>query len=166
MSQESVNVVRGMYEAFAKGDIQSVVAALDPQVEWWEAENFIYADGNPYVGPDAVLRGVFMRLANEWEGFAVSPEGVLDAGDTVIGTATTRHLQEDRPECPCAFRALLHLRDGRVSKFQQYTTRRNSCGPSASRRGHRDGQRFLVNQRRRAAHPAHRRHQVSANLKR
>ena len=53
MSQKNVKVVRGMYDAFAKGDIPTVVAALDPQVEWWEAENFIYDDGNPYVGPDA-----------------------------------------------------------------------------------------------------------------
>ena len=46
MSQENVNTVRGMYEAFERGDIPVVLAALDPQVEWWEAETFIYADGN------------------------------------------------------------------------------------------------------------------------
>jgi len=32
-------------------------------IEWREADNFIYADGNPYVGPSAVLQGVFLRLA-------------------------------------------------------------------------------------------------------
>ena len=37
MSQENVNVVRGMYKAFATGDIPVIIAALDPQVEWWEA---------------------------------------------------------------------------------------------------------------------------------
>jgi ketosteroid isomerase-like protein len=66
MSQENVNVVRGRYEAFAKGDVPTIIAALDPKVEWREAENFIYADNNPYVGPDAVLNGVFMRIGNEW----------------------------------------------------------------------------------------------------
>ena len=38
MSQENVKVVQGMYAAFAKGDIPSVLAALDGDVEWWEAE--------------------------------------------------------------------------------------------------------------------------------
>ena len=85
MSQETVNTVRGLYEAFASGDVPTVLAALDPQVEWREAENFIYAEGNPYIGPQAVLQGVFMRLATEWDGFKVSPDEVLDAGDTAIG---------------------------------------------------------------------------------
>lgn len=74
MSLDYVKVVKGMYEAFAKGDIPAVVAALDPQVEWWEAENFIYDKGNPYIGPEAVLNGVFMRIGNEWTGFSVSPK--------------------------------------------------------------------------------------------
>jgi hypothetical protein len=47
-------------------------------------ENFIYADKNPYVGPNDVLEGVFMRLGNDWEGFAVAPKELLDAGETVI----------------------------------------------------------------------------------
>ena len=122
MSQESVNVVRGMYEAFAKGDIPTVLAALDPQVEWREAENFIYADGNPYVGPEAVLTGVFMRLGNEWEGFAVSPEGVLDAGDTVIGHGYySGTFGKTGKRVRAQFAHFFTFRDGRVVKFQQYT---------------------------------------------
>ena len=74
MSQENVSVVRGMYEAFDSADIPTIIAALDPKVEWWEAENFIYADKNPYVGPDAVLEGVFMRIGNEWEGSQYPPK--------------------------------------------------------------------------------------------
>src|SRR5438067_10679937 len=85
MSEKNVNIVRGMYAAFASGEIPTIIAALDPQVKWWEAENFIYDDGNPYIGPDAVLKGVFMRIGTDWEGFVVSPEEVHDAGDTVIG---------------------------------------------------------------------------------
>jgi hypothetical protein len=37
---------------------------MDPSIEWNEAENFIYADRNPYVGPQAVLEGVFTRLGS------------------------------------------------------------------------------------------------------
>lgn len=69
MSEQNRATIQGMYEAFGRGDIATVLAALDPEIEWWEAENFIYADGNPYVGPQAVLEGVFARLGVEWEGF-------------------------------------------------------------------------------------------------
>jgi hypothetical protein len=85
LSQQNVDIVQGMYNAFATGDVPTILAALDPQVEWWEAENFIYDDGNPYIGPEAVLQGVFVRIGTEWEGFAVTPKEVLDAGDTAIG---------------------------------------------------------------------------------
>lgn len=65
MSQQNVNTVRGLYEAFAAGDVPTVLNSFDPGIEWNEAENYIYADRNPYVGPEAVLGGIFMRLATE-----------------------------------------------------------------------------------------------------
>ena len=122
MSQESVKVVEGMYEAFGKGDIPTVLAALDPQVKWWEAENFIYADGNPYVGPDAVLKGVFMRIGTEWEGFAVSPSGVLDAGETIIGHGYySGTYRKTGKQARAQFAHFFTFRDGKIVKFQQYT---------------------------------------------
>jgi ketosteroid isomerase-like protein len=122
MSQERVDVVRGMYAAFGSGDIPAVIAALDPQVEWREAENFIYADGNPYIGPGAVLEGVFMRIGNEWEGFVVSPEEVLDAGDTVIGHGYYSGVYKKTGEHVRAqFAHFFTFRGEKVVKFQQYT---------------------------------------------
>jgi hypothetical protein len=59
MSQEHVNAVRGMYAACARGEVSAILAALDPQVQWWEAENLRYADGNPSIGPDAVREPTF-----------------------------------------------------------------------------------------------------------
>lgn len=111
-----------MYEAFGKGDIPTVIAALDPEVEWWEAENFIYADNNSYVGPQAVLEGVFMRIGNEWDGFSVSPEGVLDAGDTVIGHGYySGTYQKSGKKVRAQFAHFFSFREGRIVKFQQYT---------------------------------------------
>ena len=51
MSQENVEVVRGLYEAFGSGDLPMVLGQMDQDIEWREAENFIYADRNPYLGP-------------------------------------------------------------------------------------------------------------------
>ena len=122
MSEESVNVVKGVYEAFGRGDIPAVLAALDPQVEWWEAENFIYADGNPYVGPEAVLQGVFARIGGEWEGFEVAPEEILDAGETVVGRGYySGTYKRNGRRVRAQFAHLFTFRDGRVVKFQQYT---------------------------------------------
>ena len=86
MSSQNLEIVRSLYAAFAQGDVPTVLGLLAPQIEWREADNFIYADGNPYVGPDAVLHGVFLRLATEWDGFAATPQQFFDAGETVIVT--------------------------------------------------------------------------------
>lgn len=84
MSRQNVELVRGLYEAFAAGDVEGVLGCLDPDIVWLEAEGNPYADGNPYVGPDAVAQGVFARCIGEWDGFAVAVDELLDAGDTVI----------------------------------------------------------------------------------
>ncbi|HEY7786342.1 MAG TPA: nuclear transport factor 2 family protein [Pyrinomonadaceae bacterium] len=122
MSQERVDRVRNMYAAFGKGDIATVLGSLDPQVQWWEAENFIYADGNPYVGPNAVLEGVFMPLGTEWEGFAVGPENVLDAGDVIIGYGYySGTYKESGAHVRAQFAHFFTFEGDKIVKFQQYT---------------------------------------------
>lgn len=39
-----------MYKAFAEGNIPAVLAAIDDNNVWYEAEGNSYADGNPYEG--------------------------------------------------------------------------------------------------------------------
>src|SRR3712207_9471290 len=88
MSQENVRVVRDIYDAFGQGDVEAVLERMDRDIEWNEAENFVYADGNPYTGPQAVLEGGFARLGCEWDGYTVTPERFLGAGDPVVGLGT------------------------------------------------------------------------------
>lgn len=122
MSQANVDLIRGLYDAFAAGDIAGVLGRMSPDIVWNEAENFPYADNNPYRGPEGVLNGVFARIGAEWDGFAAIPEEMIDGGDTVIalgryrGTyrATGRRLDAQ----------LVHVwrvADGKVAAFQQYT---------------------------------------------
>ncbi len=122
MSQENVELVRTVYAAFAAGDVPAVLGAMSPDIVWNEAENFPYADRNPYLGPEAVLTGVFGRIATDWDGFTVVPGEMLDAGDTVVV------LGRYRGTCRATGRALdaqlahvWRVADGRVVGFQQYT---------------------------------------------
>ncbi|MCE3243544.1 MAG: hypothetical protein K0Q83_4051 [Deltaproteobacteria bacterium] len=122
MSQENMTVIRGMYESFSKGDVISVLGQMHQHIEWREAENFIYADRSPYRGPQAVLEGVFMRLASEWADFKVMPEEWLDAGNhiVVLGTYSGRHKESSR-EVRAQFAHIWGVTHGRVVRFQQYT---------------------------------------------
>lgn len=82
----NVALIRGIYDAFARGDIADVLGRMSPGIVWNEAENFPYADGNPYIGPQAVASGIFARCGSEWDGFAVVVEEIIDAGDTIVVT--------------------------------------------------------------------------------
>ena len=122
MSQQNVDLVRSIYEAFAAGDVPAVLGAMAEEMEWNEAENFPYADGNPYRGGEAILGGVFARLGSEWDGFAALPEEFLDAGDTVVVLGRYRGTYKATGKPLDA--QLVHVwrvRDGKAVSFQQYT---------------------------------------------
>lgn len=121
MSQENVAVIRSIYDGFAAGDIAAVLGAMSPDIVWHEAENFPYADGNPYVGPLAVAEGVFARCAGEWDGFTVAIDEILDAGDAVV--ALGRYLGSFKATGKPMKAQIAHVwrvADGKAAAFQQY----------------------------------------------
>jgi ketosteroid isomerase-like protein len=121
MSKENVAVIRSLYDAFGAGDVAAVLGRMSKDIVWNEAETFPYADGNPYIGPEAVAQGVFARCGSEWDGFAVVIEELLDAGDTVIALGRYRgtYKATGRPQNT----QLVHvwrLAGGKAVRFQQY----------------------------------------------
>jgi ketosteroid isomerase-like protein len=122
MSQENVQTIRSIYEAFEKGDVPTALGHMHQSIEWREAENFVYADRNPYIGPQAVLEGVLMRLGSDWEGFTVTPEEWLDAGNQVVvlGTYIGTHRGTGRG-VRAQFAHIWSVTGNKVVRFQQYT---------------------------------------------
>jgi ketosteroid isomerase-like protein len=76
--------VRGIYQAFSRGDAASVIAALDSEVLWAYPDNVFYAEGSPFRGPSEVFNKIFVRLATEWEDFKVEPIEFIAEGDRVV----------------------------------------------------------------------------------
>jgi ketosteroid isomerase-like protein len=118
----NVDVIRGFYAALARGDAPAALAVMAPDIVWNEAESFLYADRNPYVGPQAIVEGVFARIGADFEGFAATPEEILDAGDTIValGRYTGMFKATGKP----INAQLVHvwrLKSGKITGFQQYT---------------------------------------------
>lgn len=122
MSGDNLKTIQGLYGAFATGDIPTVLAGLSPDIVWNEGENFLYADGNPYKGPDAVLNGVFARIGAEWDSFAAIPEHWHDAGDTIVVRGRyTGVYKATGKSLNAQFVHVWTLKDGKAVAFQQYT---------------------------------------------
>lgn len=119
---EAETVAHGIYAAVAAGDVPAITSYLHQEVVWNEAENYIYADNNPYIGPDAVLEGVMGRTAAEWENFTATPHHMISNGDevAVMGryTGTNRATGE---YMDLQFVHVMTVEAGQVTSFQQYT---------------------------------------------
>ena len=115
-------LARTMYEAFGRGDVATVLAMFDDQIEWRQAEGHPYRpDGEPFVGPQAVVTQVFARLAADFDGLVVQPGAITATTDGAIvqgrynGTVKAAGRRLDAQFCH-----VLRMRDGRVTHFQQY----------------------------------------------
>ncbi len=113
------DLIRSLYDAFARGDVPTVLGAFDPDITWTDAEGFPTA--GTYHGPDAVLNRVFMPLVQDWDGFTVAPHDFIDGGNRIVslgrysGTnkATGKAFDAD-------FAHVWTVGDGKVTQFYQY----------------------------------------------
>lgn len=115
--------VAKIYDAFARGDGAAVMAQFDPEIVWNEAENFLYAGGNPYKGPDAVANGVFGPIGAEWDNFRlemVEFHNLDDDGVLVTGRYRGTYKATGK-ELDAQFAHVWKLRDTLAVSFQQYT---------------------------------------------
>ncbi len=118
--RSNLEIVKGIYEAFGRGDIPSVLALLAADIEWTEAKGF--PTGGTYHGPQAVVESVFKRLGKEWRSFKAVPEEFLAADNAVavLGTysgtckATGKSFQ-------APFAHVWWFRGGKAIRFRQYT---------------------------------------------
>ena len=122
MSDRDANttLIRGIYDAFAAGDLPAVLAAFSPAIRWHEAEGFPY--GGLYEGPDAIVENVFARLGSEWDGFAAAPQQFVCDGDTVVVLGVYSGIYKATGKGFAA--PLAHvwkIGDGRVVEFRQHT---------------------------------------------
>jgi len=116
-------IIQGIYSDFATGNVPGVLGALDAKVEWNEAENFIYGDSKPLIGPDAVVNGVFAKIGAEWDGFTIANLQVTNMDNGMV-LATGRYQAKYKKNGASLDAQMAHvwmLKDGKVIKFQQYT---------------------------------------------
>ncbi|MDH4102362.1 MAG: nuclear transport factor 2 family protein [Thermoleophilia bacterium] len=116
----AVPIVARSYEAFARGDMDAVLADMHPDIEWHQAQGLPH--GGLYRGVDEVRRRVFDPLDRDWWAeFVVTPEQFLDAGEDVVvigryrGTAKTTGKRLDVP-----FVHIWTFRDELAMRFRQF----------------------------------------------
>jgi ketosteroid isomerase-like protein len=118
MSQENVEIVQRLYQAWARDDVQSALLSYDPDVEW-DGTNL--PDGQVGRGRDAIMDHL-TRWSAMWESWNVEVEQVIDAGgDHVVvfiretGRSTNGLDMDERHA------ELYRIRDGRIVRRQGFS---------------------------------------------
>jgi uncharacterized protein len=115
MSRENVEVVRRAFEAYARGDVETMLEALDQEVEWKQFEEPV-----PVYGRDGV-RGALRRWDETWDHLQVEAEEFIDAGEFVVLLIRFRGL--GRASGVPVEQSSYHVftvRDGKVARMFEY----------------------------------------------
>jgi ketosteroid isomerase-like protein len=79
----NLQLVQRSYEAFARDDLDAVLADMHPEIEWHQAQGLPH--GGFYRGVDEVRRNIFDPLDEEWwDEFTAEPDEFLDAGSEIV----------------------------------------------------------------------------------
>lgn len=115
----NLDLVRATYEGKSEDNGRNLLAALAPDATWTEAEGFPYA--GIYVGPQAIVAGVFHRLATEWTGYRAEVHTYLEDGDRVAAFGVYSGVYNATGKAMrAAFAHLYQLRDGKIVSMMQY----------------------------------------------
>ncbi|MXO48537.1 DUF4440 domain-containing protein [Erythrobacter vulgaris] len=114
-------IIMALYEGFGAGDIDAIVALMAPDIVWHEAEHNKLADRNPYLGPQAIVDGVFARVAEDFDEFTVEIRQVIEDGDTVAMQGRYRaRVKASGAEINPQIVHWWTVKDGKIATFQQH----------------------------------------------
>jgi uncharacterized protein len=119
MSQENVETMRRLYDAYSKGDISVWLQGVDPDIRVYpRSEEPDAAD--EYRGLD----GLMEYLANwlgQWDVYESEPLEMIDAGEHVLVIARERgRVERTALEVVEDFTHSFVLRDGKVVEWHMY----------------------------------------------
>jgi len=117
MSEQNVTLVRSLYDAFRRRDIEAVVGALDPEVEYVQSDEVPW--GGHYRGHAGVVE-FFQRLTSTVDS-RVEHERFVDAGDHVVAVGHTQgKVLATGKEFDVPAVHVWTLRNGKVVRFEAY----------------------------------------------
>ena len=119
---ENKGIVESVYESFSRGDLSSIVGLFASDIQYQMANNFPYGGGKPFVGPKAVIEGVFQRMGSEVEGMSAAPKRAIDGGDTIVVEGRySGKIKATGKAIDAQFVHVWQLAAGKIIRFQQYT---------------------------------------------
>ena len=131
MSEENAEVVRHFYEAYSRGDFESAVQNLHPEVEVHPALEPVEQVGRSrgaWRGREQVME-FFDDLDDTWDQVTVEVEDTVEAGgDRVVATEKWRVRGRNGIEVDTRLFEIYTFRDGLISRVDGFTDKSEALG--------------------------------------
>ncbi len=116
----NVELVKRLFAAFAKRDINMILAALSPEVEWGEPDNPYNPAGGTRHGHEGFLE--WLRIGQQSEDIMVlEPRQFLAGGESVAVVGYERCRAKSTGKVyESDFVYLVTIRDGKIARFQEF----------------------------------------------
>ena len=117
MSEENVEVVRALWEAYARDDFDRVLSYCDPYLV------MVTLEEGPVYGLDA-SRQNYERWRDAWDDPEIAVEEILGAGDRVFVSARFRARgRASGAEVDGRFYELYTMRNGKILRVEEFNER-------------------------------------------
>jgi uncharacterized protein len=117
----NLELLKQGYKYFAEGNVEGVISLWQPEIVWAECTGFPYIEGDGiFVGPGAVIEGVFAKIPLSIDGFSIEISDFVDGGDKIVmvGYYTGTYLDTGKKFKANASHTWT-FKNGKVSRFFQ-----------------------------------------------
>jgi ketosteroid isomerase-like protein len=112
--------IKAHYAGSDAKDLERMMAPVTDVTRWTEMAGFPCA--GTYVGPKAIIAGVFKRIGEEWDDYDFKLERLIDGGETIVavGTYSGTYRKTGRPMSARVVH-VWDMADGKAVRFEQFT---------------------------------------------
>lgn len=116
MSEENVAQIRGMVDSFNSGQVEAVLAEMDPGITWTEPGGGNAPQGT-FTGPESVAQEVFAKVPENFEEFSVNIDDYNEDGDKVVCKGSFKGKAKNGVELDAPFTQTWGFNDGKVASM-------------------------------------------------
>lgn len=115
-----LEITQQAYQAFDRSDLDGVLADLDDDIEWQQAQGLPH--GGTYLGITEVRKNIFDPLDRDWwDEFTATPHQFIDGGEEIVVLGRYRGIAKSSGRnLDVPFVHVWTIAHGRVVRFRQF----------------------------------------------
>jgi ketosteroid isomerase-like protein len=118
--KDNIALIRKLYDAFAKGDVKTILDNLTPDVEWIMEGPKVIPYAGRFVGPGQVVK-FFEGIGGTQDGCKLTTDDYIAQGDKVVTVGRyAATVKATGRKIDCAVAHVFTFRNGKIAKLVDF----------------------------------------------